>query len=88
MFPVGMYYCFTKLTDANIFIIMYGATSIYFAVSGVVSPSVMVCCVGRHGASDAGAGTSHVHIVWDCCVWYSINLYAGKNVAGPDAVKL
>lgn len=33
MFPVGLYYCFAKLTDANIFIIMYGITSIYFAVS-------------------------------------------------------
>lgn len=31
MFPVGMYFCFKKLTDANIFIIMYGITSIYFA---------------------------------------------------------
>jgi len=31
MFPVGLYYCFSKLTDANIFIIMYGVTSIYFA---------------------------------------------------------
>lgn len=31
MFPVGIYYCFKKLTDANIFIIMYGITSIYFA---------------------------------------------------------
>ncbi|XP_074656165.1 dolichyl-diphosphooligosaccharide--protein glycosyltransferase subunit STT3A-like [Tubulanus polymorphus] len=31
MFPVGMYFCFKKLTDANIFIIMYGMTSIYFA---------------------------------------------------------
>lgn len=33
MFPVGLYYCFAKLTDANIFIIIYGVTSIYFAVS-------------------------------------------------------
>lgn len=31
MFPVGLYFCFTKLTDANIFIILYGVTSIYFA---------------------------------------------------------
>jgi len=31
MFPVGLYYCFSNLTDANIFIIMYGITSIYFA---------------------------------------------------------
>ncbi|CAH1773412.1 unnamed protein product [Owenia fusiformis] len=31
LFPAGLYFCFTKLTDANIFIILYGATSIYFA---------------------------------------------------------
>lgn len=33
LFPVGLYFCFNKLTDANIFIILYGVTSIYFAVS-------------------------------------------------------
>lgn len=33
LFPAGLYYCFSKLTDANIFIILYGVTSIYFAVS-------------------------------------------------------
>jgi dolichyl-diphosphooligosaccharide--protein glycosyltransferase len=31
MFPAGLYFCFSKLTDENIFIIMYGVTSIYFA---------------------------------------------------------
>ncbi len=31
MFPVGIYYCFKNLTEQNIFIIMYGMTSIYFA---------------------------------------------------------
>ncbi|KAG1653300.1 Dolichyl-diphosphooligosaccharide--protein glycosyltransferase subunit STT3A [Nymphon striatum] len=31
MFPVGLYFCFSKLTDANIFIILYGVTSVYFA---------------------------------------------------------
>ena len=31
MFPVGLYYCFKNLSDANIFIIVYGVTSIYFA---------------------------------------------------------
>merc|ERR1712071_461838 len=31
LFPAGLYYCFSKLTDANIFIILYGVTSIYFA---------------------------------------------------------
>jgi len=31
MFPVGLYYCFSSLTDANIFVILYGVTSVYFA---------------------------------------------------------
>ncbi|KAG7169685.1 Dolichyl-diphosphooligosaccharide--protein glycosyltransferase subunit STT3A-like [Homarus americanus] len=31
MFPVGLYFCFSKLTDENIFIILYGVLSIYFA---------------------------------------------------------
>lgn len=31
MFPVGIYFCFKKLSEENIFIIMYGMTSIYFA---------------------------------------------------------
>lgn len=31
MFPAGLYFCFSRLTDENIFIIMYGITSIYFA---------------------------------------------------------
>ncbi|VEL28319.1 unnamed protein product [Protopolystoma xenopodis] len=30
---VGMYYCLKKLTDANIFIIVYGVFSLYFSVS-------------------------------------------------------
>lgn len=33
LFPAGLYFCFKQLTDANIFIILYGVTSIYFAVS-------------------------------------------------------
>lgn len=31
LFPAGLYFCFDKLSDANIFIILYGITSIYFA---------------------------------------------------------
>jgi len=31
LFPAGLYFCFAKLTDENIFIILYGLTSIYFA---------------------------------------------------------
>ncbi|CAK5075024.1 unnamed protein product [Meloidogyne enterolobii] len=30
-FPTGLYFCFKQLTDANIFVILYGLTSIYFA---------------------------------------------------------
>ncbi len=33
VFVVGLYFCFSKLTDQNIFIILYGITSVYFAVS-------------------------------------------------------
>lgn len=31
LFPAGLYFCFSRLSDANIFIILYGVTSIYFA---------------------------------------------------------
>lgn len=30
-FPVGLYYCFKRLTDGNIFLICYAITSVYFA---------------------------------------------------------
>ena len=33
LFPAGLYFCFSKLTDSNIFLILYGVTSLYFAVS-------------------------------------------------------
>jgi asparagine N-glycosylation enzyme membrane subunit Stt3 len=33
LFPAGLYFCFSKLSDANIFLVLYGVTSIYFAVS-------------------------------------------------------
>ena len=31
LFPVGLYFCFKQLNDTNVFIILYGVTSIYFA---------------------------------------------------------
>ena len=31
LFPAGLYYCFSKLTDHNIFIILYGVFAVYFA---------------------------------------------------------
>merc|ERR1711936_1065043 len=54
LFPVGLYYCFIKPTDANIFIIMYGVTSIYFA--GVMVRLMLVlapvmCVLGGIGMS-------------------------------------
>lgn len=36
LFPTGLYFCFSRLSDANIFLILYGVTSIYFAVSKTV----------------------------------------------------
>lgn len=30
--PVGLYFCFSDLTDAKLFIICYGVSAIYFAV--------------------------------------------------------
>uniref|UniRef100_A0A914YLM0 Dolichyl-diphosphooligosaccharide--protein glycosyltransferase subunit STT3A n=1 Tax=Panagrolaimus superbus TaxID=310955 RepID=A0A914YLM0_9BILA len=40
LFPAGLYYCFKNLSDQNIFIIMYGVTSIYF--SGVMVRLMLV----------------------------------------------
>ena len=31
LFPAGLYYCFKKMTDHNIFIILYGIFAVYFA---------------------------------------------------------
>ncbi|KAL1140305.1 hypothetical protein AAG570_000237 [Ranatra chinensis] len=31
LFPAGLYFCFSSLSDANIFLVLYGVTSIYFA---------------------------------------------------------
>lgn len=31
LFPAGLYFCFKRLSDATIFIVMYGLTSMYFA---------------------------------------------------------
>ncbi|CAH8468167.1 unnamed protein product [Schistosoma turkestanicum] len=54
MFPVGLYYCFRKLTDASIFAIIYGITSVYF--SGVMVRLILVlapimCILGAIGVS-------------------------------------
>lgn len=40
LFPAGLYFCFKRLSDATIFIIMYGLTSMYFA--GVMVRLILV----------------------------------------------
>ncbi|CAM6039414.1 unnamed protein product [Sphagnum compactum] len=40
LFPAGLYFCFKKLNDATIFIIIYGMTSLYFA--GVMVRLILV----------------------------------------------
>ncbi len=42
LFPAGLYYCFKNLTDHNIFIILYGVTSVYFAVRTNIVASKLV----------------------------------------------
>lgn len=44
LFPAGLYFCFKQLTDANIFMILYGITSIYFAVSLITYPVIEQMC--------------------------------------------
>lgn len=40
LFPVGLYFCFKTLSDVNVFIILYGVTSLYF--SGVMVRLMLV----------------------------------------------
>lgn len=56
MFPVGLYVCFKNLNDYNMFIILYGVTSMYFAAVMVRLMLVLapVMCVL------AGIGVNHV----------------------------
>ncbi|CAG0924217.1 unnamed protein product, partial [Notodromas monacha] len=54
LFPAGLYFCFANLSDANIFIILYGMTSVYFA--GVMVRLMLVlapvmCILSGIGAS-------------------------------------
>lgn len=53
-FPAGFYYCFRHLNDANMFLIVYGVTSVYF--SGVMVRLILVlapiaCILGAIGIS-------------------------------------
>ncbi|XP_009330826.1 PREDICTED: dolichyl-diphosphooligosaccharide--protein glycosyltransferase subunit STT3A, partial [Pygoscelis adeliae] len=73
MFPVGLYYCFSNLSDARIFIIMYGVTSMYFSAVMVRAAACRAQAGRRNGlkadliyfselADDGADGTSGVRV--------------------------
>ncbi|KAG6555063.1 hypothetical protein Mapa_003098 [Marchantia paleacea] len=54
LFPAGLYFCFKRLTDAVIFVICYGLTSLYFAgvmVRLILVATPAVCLIGAVGVS-------------------------------------
>jgi len=54
LFPTGLYFCFKNLTDANIFVILYGITSVYFAgvmVRLMLVLSPIACIIAAIGLS-------------------------------------
>jgi dolichyl-diphosphooligosaccharide--protein glycosyltransferase len=55
LFPAGIYFCFKRLTDANIFAVLYGITSVYFA--GVMVRLMLV--LAPISCVLAAIGTSH-----------------------------
>jgi dolichyl-diphosphooligosaccharide--protein glycosyltransferase len=80
MFPVGIYFCFSKLSDQNIFIILYGVTSIYFA--GVMVRLMLVlapvmCVLAGIGMSALLSSYMKVLNYIGCCIPIISNL---KNV--------
>ncbi|GAB5366072.1 hypothetical protein AAMO2058_001113000 [Amorphochlora amoebiformis] len=61
--PVGLYYCFMHLTDANIFIILYTVTAMYFSsimVRLVLVLAPVVCVMAGIGASETMKNYSNV----------------------------
>jgi dolichyl-diphosphooligosaccharide--protein glycosyltransferase len=54
LFPAGLYFCFKRLSDATIFIVMYGLTSMYFAgvmVRLILVATPAVCLIGAIAVS-------------------------------------
>ena len=63
-FPAGMYFCFKKLSDANIFAVLYGITAVYF--SGVM---VVFCNSFLYsGQVNASFSTSCLCIILNLCI--------------------
>lgn len=56
LFAVGLYYCFSNLSDARIFIIMYGVTSMYFSAVMVRAAACGVPVSAVMGVTRARAG--------------------------------
>eukprot|EP00824_Muranothrix_gubernata_P023472 TRINITY_DN6298_c0_g2_i1.p1 TRINITY_DN6298_c0_g2~~TRINITY_DN6298_c0_g2_i1.p1 ORF type:complete len:698 (+),score=146.06 TRINITY_DN6298_c0_g2_i1:92-2185(+) len=65
MLPAGLYYCLKSATDGNIFIVMYGVTSVYFAgvmvrLMLVLSPAA--CVLSAIAISNAlRTHMTHIH---------------------------
>ncbi|OAE28838.1 hypothetical protein AXG93_684s1170 [Marchantia polymorpha subsp. ruderalis] len=54
LFPAGLYFCFKRLTDAVIFVLCYGLTSLYFAgvmVRLILVATPAVCLIGAVAVS-------------------------------------
>ncbi|XP_072993670.1 dolichyl-diphosphooligosaccharide--protein glycosyltransferase subunit STT3B [Typha latifolia] len=66
LFPAGLYFCFKRLSDATIFIVMYGLTSMYFAgvmVRLILVATPAVCLVSAIAISATIKNlTSLVHV--------------------------
>eukprot|EP00466_Bigelowiella_natans_P001475 jgi/Bigna1/55176/estExt_Genewise1Plus.C_530008 len=61
--PVGLYFCFMHLTDANIFIILYTVTAMYFSsimVRLVLVLAPVVCVMAGIGASETMKNYSNI----------------------------
>lgn len=56
LFAVGLYYCFSNLSDARIFIIMYGVTSMYFSAVMVRAAACGLSVPAVTGVTRARAG--------------------------------
>eukprot|EP00897_Mesotaenium_endlicherianum_P006913 jgi/Mesen1/624/ME000108S10787 len=54
LFPAGLYFCFKRLTDATVFILIYALTSLYFAsvmVRLILVATPAVCAMGAIAVS-------------------------------------
>ncbi|XP_071696577.1 dolichyl-diphosphooligosaccharide--protein glycosyltransferase subunit STT3B [Rutidosis leptorrhynchoides] len=62
LFPAGLYFCFKRLSDATIFIVMYGLTSMYFAgvmVRLILVATPAVCLISAIAVSATVKNLTH-----------------------------